>query len=922
VTVRVASAWATWLVAWLTLDPTAARGQAGQLATDSSLVAARHDSVSATTGWRPRRFEGAAVGTVHADTIVPTAPVLQFTDVVAGRLPGVEVQSAGGQIGSGARIIIRGVGSVANASDPVVYLDGVRIDASPGGPNRAEATSNGAVSVAPREGRLEDLNPGEIERVDVLSGPEATTRYGIDASNGVILVTTKLSATTQTQWSINAEAGELTVPASSETNSYFAWGHTTGSPSSIVHCPTLDQVAGSCQLDSLTHFSPLSTAMTTPFANGQHDSFGLQVRGGLGPLRYFVSGQRQNETGILEMPPADAELFTSQDGHGPLAGERWPNRLDRTNVRANASVDLGRMGTLTISANAIDGNHSAASENELSTSLAASFATQSIGNGWDSPFDEPRYLFALESTDRVERYIGGANWAWHPLGWLEAHADGGADHENEWDGGHLYGADATSGQVPGYKGTDHDVTRNYTGDVVVAATAHPWRRVSAMTSIGVQFRESVFNERTEEGLGLTDGSNEPIILSTYANSAETQQRGGFLEEAVSVDDRLFLTGAVRDDETHFAGPYSVGAAYPRLAISWSAVRQGADGLRLRTAYGESGALPFPFVATPLTTVITTGVVGESVALLHPERVREFEAGLDATAADARVTGSASLYDKTTTGAILPVGNTESNSGVIRNRGVEIAVGITVVRTPALSWSADINGWANENELVSANLPVSPLAASNTFGNPYYLAPGHALYSIWEPSLSYRDTNGDGIIEPDEVTLGPIADQGSSLPTRTAALHSELGILRDHIRIGALLAYSGGNHLIDYDRTLQLILTTSRGANDAHAPLAQQAEAVATNLSGTGGGPTYVGPVQDGSFVRVRELSVSYIATPAIARALHTGTATFSLLARNLWLWTRYTGVDPEINTADGNPGSTQAFTPQPRYFLARVTLGY
>jgi hypothetical protein len=88
------------------------------------------------------------------------------------------------------------------------------------------------------------------------------------------------------------------------------------------------------------------------------------------------------------------------------------------------------------------------------------------------------------------------------------------------------------------------------------------------------------------------------------------------------------------------------------------------------------------------------------------------------------------------------------------------------------------------------------------------------------------------------------------------------------------------------------------------------------------GPTYFGPAQDASFIRLRELSLSYVATPALAHALHTGTATFSLLARNLWLWTRYTGMDPEINTAAADPASTLGITAQPRYFLVRVTLGY
>jgi len=906
------------------LSVTTARGQTTSVAPGG--VASR-DSVPATAGPRPRMEQGATIGTVRADTIVPTAPILQFTDVLADRVPGVDVQSVGGQSGSGARIVIRGVAS-ANGSDPVVYLDGVRVDADPGGLNRAEtATDSPLAFAAPRQGRLEDLDPDEIERVDVLRGPAATTEYGIDAVNGVILVTTKPPVGTQPEWSTDAEAGQLAVTHGGEPNSYFAWGHTTGATPSIVHCTPLDQVSGSCVVDSITHFSPLSTAMTTPFAGGGRDRFGLQVHGGIGPLRYFVSGQRQSETGILEMPPADAQLYSAQDGFPPLNGELRPNRLDRTNLRATASIDLSRFGTVSLFANAINGDHSAASESAMALSLALGSSTQSPAAGWNDVFARPRYLFGLESTDHIERYITGANWMWHPLRWLDGRLSGGVDHSNTVSDGHIYAIDDPDTQLPGYLGTDHYSTHNYSADAVISATADPWRGVSAVTALGLQYREAAYVNSSVEEQGLTDGTNTGIVESPSVGALDIQQHGAFLEESLSLRDRLFVTGALRLDGTKWLGAPPITAAYPRVAVSWSAFRRGEDDLRLRAALGEAGDLPISPRQVFFRTLCGTSGCSLAVSeppLLHPERVREYEAGLDASSDHTRITLSLTVYDKTTTGAILPSPDGgEANSGVIQNRGIEAAVGFAIVHTAALTWNLDVNAWTNQNRLVAADLPVSILALSTTGVGPYYDAAGHSLYDIWEPSIGYRDANGDGIIEPSEMTLGPLSDQGTSIPTRTVALHSTLGFFGDRLRVGALVGYSGGNRLIDDDLAMQLLVGSTRGANDARAPLAQQAQAVAVGLSATSAdGPTYFGPAQDASFIRLRELSLSYVATPALAHALHTGTATFSLLARNLWLWTRYTGVDPEINTAAGDPVSTFGITPQPRYFLVRVTLGY
>lgn len=128
-----------------------ARGQsADAVPRDAAVRRLGADSVPATGGWLPRLLVPASVGTIRADSVVPTAPVFQFTDLLTARLPGVNVQSGGGMSGSGARIIIRGGGSIIAGSDPVVYLDGVRIAANP---SRTGGTGGGIVS---------DVNPLQL----------------------------------------------------------------------------------------------------------------------------------------------------------------------------------------------------------------------------------------------------------------------------------------------------------------------------------------------------------------------------------------------------------------------------------------------------------------------------------------------------------------------------------------------------------------------------------------------------------------------------------------------------------------------------------------------------------------------------------------------------------------------------------------
>jgi TonB-dependent starch-binding outer membrane protein SusC len=925
--------WIAWSAlmtgAVVPLCGTGARGQApDSLASDTAVRRFGGDSVPATGAWLPRLQVGAYIGTIRADSIVPTAPIFQFTDLLTARLPSVDVQSGGGMSGSGARIIIRGGGSIIAGSDPVVYLDGVRIAADP---SRAGVTGQ-PVSFTPgplQMGRLEDLSPNEIERVDVLTGPAATTQYGLDSWNGVVLVTTRRPNAGAPHWSAYAEDGVLSPPAPRVEDNYMPWGHPVGGGGES-YCAIWEQAAHSCVIDSVTHYSPLRDAAATPFTNGSRDRFGLQVGGGVGPGRYFVSGDRQSEMGILQMPASELPDFETQFGHAPLAGQQHPNSLDRTNLRGTLGADLGEYGDISVFGNTMGGVHRTSSDAALAGDVVLASGARNAGWGTGG-IARPSITFADEAADRVERYTYGATATLRPVSSVAMHFAAGADRSDS------HSEDLEPGFGPcnppfcqiSSETTEHVAGDEYTGDAGVSASLPAGSTWVLRSDAGVQYREQRQIDTARTGLFPTGQPfpDSAASLSEFFPKLDAIQRGAYFEQTVTWDGRVTLTGAV-----HAQGPHGLlgksTQGFPRVAASWTPWEHGTDIVRVHAAYGVSADLPIiqsaavqaersQFFAAPFGPFLFPRPAGM-------EYVHEAETGIDAER--GRISAGATIYQRTIDDMALPFvfedpeGFDEEeflNSGSVRNRGIELTLDVVAVRTPASRWDLTVNAWGNQNRVES----LGPEAASEApFG--YLVSPGHALYAISQSKLTYRDANGDGVIEPNEVRLSAPADQGSSVPTRGAGLQNTISLLRGRFRIGALIDYKGGNGLIDPVFGDQLLFGTSRASADPRTPLAEQAQAIAVE-NANNIAETYSGPVQDASFVRFRELSFTVNASPGIARVLRTTSAAISLVARNLWLWTPYKGTDPEINT-DGNADPVYSYTviPQPRYFVVRVTLGY
>ncbi|MGH7504962.1 MAG: carboxypeptidase-like regulatory domain-containing protein, partial [Longimicrobiales bacterium] len=261
--------------------------------------------VNAVTGEQERRRElGNVVGRIDVGA-VEQAAISRPADVLTARVAGVEVRNVNGTTGTGQRIRVRGANSISLDNEPLIIVDGVRFDNS--NTFMDVDFSEGAPDQVPN--RLNDLNPNDIESIEVLKGPAASGMYGTAASNGVILITTKRGSAGPARWNFYAEAGLVQERNEYPDNVVALARQTDGT---FDHCHNWAFAAGACAQDSIARFNPFESDEFSPFRDGSRQKYGLSVSGGGDRITYFVSGDVEAENGV----------YTS-------------NELDKINMRVN-----------------------------------------------------------------------------------------------------------------------------------------------------------------------------------------------------------------------------------------------------------------------------------------------------------------------------------------------------------------------------------------------------------------------------------------------------------------------------------------------------------------------------------------------------------------------------------------------------------
>jgi TonB-dependent SusC/RagA subfamily outer membrane receptor len=235
--------------------------------------------------------------------------------------------------GAGTRIRIRGTSSLSLTNNPIYIIDGIRLEGATG------SSSVGVGGTTPS--RIGDLNPEEIETIEVVRGPSAATLYGTDAANGVIVITTKKGVAGRAEWTYYTEQTAI-KDYNSYPTAFRGWrtgttGTTNSTASNTVQCFLAQAASRSCLQDSVTSYNLHEDPESTPYGTGYRQQHGLQIRGGSETIRYFLHGEWEDEDGVTKLPEFEQRYLRSR-GLTLRSDQTDPNHLNRVSGRANVSM--------------------------------------------------------------------------------------------------------------------------------------------------------------------------------------------------------------------------------------------------------------------------------------------------------------------------------------------------------------------------------------------------------------------------------------------------------------------------------------------------------------------------------------------------------------------------------------------------------
>jgi len=452
------------------------------------------------------------------------------------------------------------------------------------------------------------------------------------------------------------------------------------------------------------------------------------------------------------------------------------------------------------------------------------------------------------------------------------------------------------------------------------------------------------------GAGLLAGTSS--LSGTSARFAVSQTNtdnktiGGLVSEELAYADRFFVTGTVRTDQNSAFGQNFGSITYPAISASWVVNEQSwfpksnlFNSLRLRAANGRSGQRPnfrdaITYFNEQTVTVNGSDVPGILVGgtgnpNLRPERSTETEFGFDAGFLNQRLGLEVTHYHKRTDDLLVAVPLAPSlgltatqfqNLGAVLNTGWEYQANAKVFDASDARFDVTLTASTTNNKLLTLGLlpsgkPVPPIIVNSSQQQRV----GYALGSYWMRPISFKDANGDGIIARSEITVGDTAVYlGNIFPKTNFSITPNLTVF-NWLRFSALIDHKGGFKQFNNTARFRCTFGNCKASYDKTTPLADQAADIAA--SGLGSDAGYV---EDASFTKLRELSVTFIASNRLASAFHARGLDLTIAGRNLHTWTNYKGFDPEVNSAAGANFATADFLtiPPSRTFTARVNVNY
>jgi TonB-linked SusC/RagA family outer membrane protein len=870
-----------------------------------------------------RRNLANSVASVAAERIasVPT-PSLQVA--LQGKAAGVQIQQNTGAPGGGDRIRLRGISSILGNTLPLYVIDGVLVsdDAIPAGTNLVTKAAGSAIAASSQEApvdRIADLDPNDIESVEILKGAAAAAIYGSKASAGVIMITTKRGRAGNARFSSRTSAGTSQLAYKNQSRTFQSLADAQaafGARTPAFWATAWNPNNHFDYEDLLLGRKPISYEQS------------LNVSGGSDNTKYFASGVKHRDEGIVKNTFWDKESLRLNVDQS--LGANVTLQLSSENLRSNS--DRGLFGN--------DNNGSSVYYTITKLPSFFDYRRQADGTYPFNPF-YPSNPFAtidlFQNRETVFRSITTGRMQWEAMntGTHQVRFVGvlGGDiftqHNFIYSPPELQYEAQTA--IPGTAVTSFSQNLQYNVNVNAVHVFTPNRWLRLTSQVGTQNEVKDQDIARESGQNLLGGLSVPTagtVRGIDAAHTRVADFGVFVQSEALINERLMLTAGMRSDRSSNNGNTSKFYTFPKFSGSLRVpdVKPGLlDELKFRAAYGETGNEPQ--YGQKFTTLNSSNIGGVGAftlnanlgsSIIAPERQRELETGIDATMLQSRLQLEITGYQRNITNLLIQrtlaptTGYSQEvyNGASMRVRGLETVVsGFPIRDVRGFSWDTHVNFAVNRAIITDLPVPSFYLGAPQT--GAAKIEQGKSPTQIFG-----NDTLPNGTVIQDKMGDGnPDFTLGLSNSIRRGSLSVSATLDRQHggmAGAGTWRHYDLGQNSVDYDQPGPGGMKLGLWRTSYYQKYTR----------------VYY---QDASFWKLRELTATIdvpkrLMVGALARTDH---AQLSFSAHNIKTWTKFRGTDPEFANfgAAATPSSVQVERelgayPTSRSFWLQLSAGW
>lgn len=874
---------------------------------------------------------GNAMTTIRGDQLAKkgTGDMIQ---ALQGKIAGAQISQNSGDPAGGISVKLRGAKSLLGSSEPLYVIDGVIVSNSTKNVTNINAPAGDAVV---GQNRLADINPNDIESIDVINGAAAAAIYGSRAANGVVLITTKRGASGKPEisFSTSIQSNQLRkkVPITTYGKQFGANG--TDLTRRLNTIADVDAATAGTQLGQTLVDVTRYDYQDDIFKSGMGTDNTLAVTGGSGDSKYYASLNYLFNQGIIKN--SDFNRY----GARVRVDQKMTDWL---------TASLGLNYTKSFSNEKPTGNVFWSPINGVNITNNIYKLKDAQGNLLAAEPTRINPLSAIQDFDinqATNRTISDLQLTATPIEGLKISYILGIDNINQT--GRIY--------IPPYPYTGVNPAyydKGYAGAAIAttflmnndinASYSKAWGGFSSTTSLGYsnQFSKEDFTKSEAQQLagGISTVNGAATILNPSSGYDRLMINGYYLQETFGVNNRLYLTLAGRVDGSSAFAKENQNQFYPKASLSYlisdesfwkESLGKAISQLKLRASYGEAGNLTGIGPYDRFTQYSAASFIGfnslnqfdrSANINVKPERMRETEVGADFTLFNRLSLGFTYykqnikdlLIDRVLAGSS---GNTSirTNIGTMENKGIELNVNANIVRSSDFNWN--VFGVFSRNRNKAIDIGQAQIAINTVSGAPAVIRAG-APVGIFYAFYFARDANGNLINEKVNIGNGVI----NELPQRergvqTTAFEGTAQRNADGQPTGTFLRkvigdpnpdyiWSLGNNLTWKKLTFNFLLDAVYGNEVFNADKrTRQGVGIGDYAEKEYRGelprgyinaiyPVEEWRVDDGSFVKIREIGLTYN-LGAVGKSIKN--IQVSLIGRNLYSFDNYNGYDPETN---------------------------